>query len=161
MKQLGEELREHAGEIQRLWAEVLREPPLRLPPEHGLGELAQIIYDLIEVSILLPHDRGAHEKKIAAAIAHGERRRASGGEERIIFEEFAALREAIRRYLATCQVPRWKHREALIRMDMAISVAELAAIRGFHREAFERAGLWESLTRHLARQSPLLGLPEP
>jgi hypothetical protein len=81
--------------------------------------------------------------------------------EAVIFEEFSALREAIRRYLETCRVARWKRREALVRLDMAMSVTELAAVRGYHRAAFEQAGLWKSLTGNLARQSPLLGLPLP
>ena len=161
MQQLGTDLKEHAPEIMRLWAEVIQEPPLRLPPEHDLGELPEIVYDLIEVSLLHPHDIAAHEQKIADAVRHGERRRAAGVAEGVIWEEFAALREALRRYLARCRVPRWKHREALIRLDMAMSVAELAAIRGYHREAFERAGLWPTLIGQLARESPLLGLPVP
>jgi hypothetical protein len=52
-------------------------------------------------------------------------------------------------------------REARIRLDMATSVAELAAVRGFHRAEFERAGLWQTLTGRLARESPLLDLPLP
>jgi hypothetical protein len=161
MQQLGLDLKEHTPEILRLWAEVLSEPPLRLPPGHDPGELPEIIYDLIEVSLLRPHDRGAHEEKIAAAVRHGERRKQDGAGESFIFEEFAALREAIRRYLETCPVPKWKRREALMRLDMALSVAEIAAIRGYYRPAFERAGLWHMLLSQLARTSPLLGLPEP
>ena len=161
MHQLGIDLKEHAGEILRLWGKVLSEPPLRLPADHDPGNLPEVVYDLIEVSLLRPHDLSAHEEKIAAAVQHGERRRRDGSPESILFEEFAALREAIRRYLETCAVPRWKRREAVMRLDMALSVAELAAIRGYHRAAFEKAGLWESLVTQLARSSPLLGLPEP
>ena len=161
MRQLGINLEQHAPEILRLWRNVLSEPPLRLDPNHDPAELPQIIHDLIDVSLLRPHDLKAHEEKIAAAVRHGEERRRQGAGEQVIFEEFAALREAIRRYLATCQVPRWKRREALMRLDMAMSVAELAAIRGYYRPAFEKAGLWDTLLAQLARSSPLLGLPEP
>ncbi len=161
MQQLGRDLKEHAPEILRLWSKVIAEPPLRLPSDHDLGELPEIIYDLIEVSILHPHDLTIHEHKVRAAVRHGERRRAGGAEERIIYEEFTALREALRRYLESCRVPRWKFREALMRLDMAITITELAAVRGYHREAFEQVGLWEKLTSQLARQSPLLGLPAP
>jgi len=161
MQQLGLQLRDHAAEIRELWIQVIQEPPLRLPPEHDLGPLPAIIYDLIEVSLLHPLDMKFHEHKIVAALEHGERRRAAGFEERIIYEEFAALREAIRRYVAVCAVPRWKAREALIRLDMAISVAELAAVHGYNRELFEQIGKWTELPRQLARQSPLLDLPLP
>ena len=161
MKQLGVDLREHAPEILRLWREVMTEAPLRFPPQHDLGQLPQIINDLIEVSLLRPHDLKAHEDKIRDAIRHGERRKQEGTAEPIIYQEFAALREAIRRYLATCRVPKWKAREALMRIDMAMSVAEQAAIRGYYREGIEQIGLWDKVVSQLARTSPLIGLPDP
>lgn len=161
MLKLGLDLKAHASEIERLWREVIAEPPLRMPPEHDLGALPEIIHDLIEVSFLCPHDVSAHEEKVAAALQHGEMRRNAALEERILWEEFAALREALRRYLGACDIPRWKAREALMRLDMAISVAELAAVRGYNREMYEKLGKWEGLTREMAKLSPLLGLPEP
>ena len=161
MRQLGLDLKEHAPTILRLWQEVLTEPPLRLPPGHDPGELPTIIQDLIEVSILRPHEVQAHEAKIRDAVRHGERRRMDGAPETLIFEEFAALREAIRRYLELCEVPKWKRREALMRLDMALSVTEQASIRGYYRDAFEKAKLWDNMINQLARTSPLLGLPEP
>lgn len=161
MLQLGIDLKEHEPEVIRLFREVITEPPLRLPQDHDIGTLPVIIHELVEVSLLQPHNLAAHEAKITAAVAHGEHRRRGGFEERIIFEEFAAIREALRRYLDTCPIPRWKRREALIRLDMSLSVAELAAIRGYHRATLEQAGLWDSLIGQLARQSPLLGLPDP
>ena len=84
MHQLGLDLGEHAPEILRLWSKVIAEPPLRLPSAHDVGELPEIIYDLIEVSILHPHDLTMHEHKVAATVRHDERRRVSGTEERII-----------------------------------------------------------------------------
>jgi len=161
MRQLGIDLLEHEHVVLRLFREVIAEPPLRLPADHDLGGLPQVIHDLIEVSLLQPRSLAAHQEKIADAVRHGEWRRTHGSPERIIFEEFAALREALRRYLATCDSPRWVKREAIMRLDMAISVAELGSIRGYHRAAFEQAGLWESLVVNLAQQSPLLSLPEP
>ncbi len=92
---------------------------------------------------------------------HGERRRAEAVQERVIFEEFAALREAIRRYVETCSTPRRNRREAVMRLDMAMSVAEQGAIRGYYRSTFEQIGKWEQQIPLLASSSPLLGLPEP
>ena len=161
MRNLGIDLVEHAPELLRLAREIFDEMPLWRPPSHSIEPLAEVIHDLIEVSLLHPHDLAAHEHKVQAAIRYGERRRAEGVTEGFIFAELSALREAIRRYVATCPVPRTIAREALMRLDMAVSVAELAAIRGFHRAEFEQVGLWETLVGRLARESPLLGLPEP
>jgi len=161
MRQLGIDLREHEPEVLRLFREIITEPPVSLSADHDLGTIPQVIHDLVEVSLLQPNNLAAHEQKIQDAVAHGETRRAHGFTERVIFEEFAAIREALRRYLDSCPIPRWKRREAMMRLDMAVSVAELAAIRGFHRAAFEQAGLWGALVGGLAQQSPLLGLPIP
>lgn len=161
MRKLGIELTEHSPEILRLADEALSETGLWRPPNHSFTPLAEVVVDLIDASLLHPLDLAAHERKIAAAVAYGEQRRREGLTEQFIFGEFGAVREGIHRYLARCSSPRHIIRDARMRLEMAVSVAELAAIRGFHREAFERVGLWTSLTANLARESPLLGLPEP
>ena len=165
MRQLGIDLTEHVPEILGVAAEVLAETlaatPLALPPGHTLEPLAAVIVDLADASLLHPHDLAAHERKGAAAVRYGEQRRSEGVPERVIFAEFAALREALRRYLGRCGRPRPTVREARLRLDMAASVAELAAVRGYHRAEFERVGLWESLAGRLARESPQLDLPAP
>jgi hypothetical protein len=165
MQQLGIDLTEHVPDILRVAAAVLDETltdtPLELPSGHVLEPLAAVIVSLADASLLHPHDLAVHERKVADAVRYGERRRAEGVPERVIFAEFAALREALRRYLARCGRPRPAVREARIRLDMAASVAELAAVRGYHRAEFERAGLWGTLVGRLARESPLLDLPVP
>lgn len=161
MRQLGIELTEHSPAILRLASETLAETAIWRPPGHSFEPLAEVVVGFIDASLLHPHDLAVHERKVAAAVRYGEQRRAEGLSEMFIFAELAALREAIRSYLATCTSPRRTAREARMRLDMAISVAELAAIRGFHRGEFERTGLWDSLVGRLARESPLLGLPDP
>ena len=161
MRQLGIELTEHSPEILRLAEEALAETALWRPPGHSFEPLAEVVVGLVDASLLHSHDLTVHERKVAAAIRYGEERRAAGMSERLIFAELAALREALRTYLLRCASPRRTTREARMRLDMALSVAELAAIRGYHRAEFERVGLWDTLVGKLARESPLLGLPEP
>lgn len=161
MQQLGIDLAEHAPEILRLAGEAFAETALWRPAGHSFEALAEVVVGLIDASLLHPHDLAAHERKIAAAVQYGEQRRAQGVAEQFVFGEFGAVREAIHRYLERCGRPRRVIRDARMRLEMAISVAELAAIRGFHRAEFERVGLWDALVGKLARESPLLGLPEP
>ncbi len=161
MRQLGIELTEHAPLVLRLAESALAEMPLWRPPGHSFEPLAEVVVNLVDASLLHPRDLGVHERKIAAAIRYGEERREQGLSERFIFAEFTALREGLLEYLARCGRAPATVREARIRLDMAVSVAELAAIRGFHRATLEQAGVWDTLTRRLARESPLLGLPEP
>ena len=161
MQQLGIDLTDHAPEVLRLAGEAFAETALWRPPGHSFEPLAEVVVDLIDASLLHPHDLGAHERKIEAAVRYGERRRREGVAEQFIFGEFGALWEAIHRYLERCGRPRRVIRDARMRLEMASSVAELAAIRGYHRAEFERVGLWDTLVGKLARESPLLGLPEP
>lgn len=161
MKALGIDLKEHAPTVLQYWTEMLGEFPDTPPDVLKLEGLTTIIIALVEASLLSPHDLACHRSKIDAALKHGEQMRRLGHPERFIFEEFAALREALRRYLEACGTTARKRREALMRLDMASSVAELAVIRGYHRATLEEAGVWETLTLRLAESSPLLGLPEP
>ena len=161
MQQLGVDIMEHAPEILLLASQVLSEITPTRPHAHTFEPLAEVVVDLADASLVHPRDLAAHERKVAAAIRYGEQRRVDGVTEQFIFAEFSALREALRRYLAACGKPRPTVREARIRLDMAVSVAELAAIRGFHRAEFERVGLWDSLAGRLAHESPLLDLPAP
>lgn len=161
MRQLGVDLLEHAPEVLRFASEALAGTALWRPPDHTFEPLADVVVGLIDASLLHPTELAAHERKIAAAVRYGEQRRAEGMTAMFLIGEFAALRDGLRRYLERCASPRRTVRDALIRLDMAQTVAELAAMRGFHRDRFEEAGLWDTLVVKLARESPLLGLPLP
>ena len=161
MRRLGSDLLEHAPEILRFATDALAETALWRPPGHTFEPLADVVAGLIDASLLHPTELAAHERKIAAAVRYGEQRRAEGLTAMFLIAEFGALREGLRRYLEQSASPRRTTRDAIIRLDMAQTVAELAAMRGFHRDKFEQAGLWDTLVVKLARESPLLGLPIP
>lgn len=161
MRRLGIDLIARAPEVLRLAAEAFAETALWRPPGHTLEPLAEVIVGLVDASLVNPTEVPAHARKIEAAVRYGERRREEGLTDMFLIGEFTALREGLRRYVAQCASPPEVGRAALVRLDMAQSVAELAAMRGFHREAFERAGLWDALVVRLARESPLLDLPMP
>lgn len=161
MHELGLQLKENAPEIRRIWSKVMTEPPFALSQQHQLGEFSGIIHDIVDAAVLTPHDVAAHHRKITAAIAHGERCRQTGEPEHVIVRELAALREAIRRYLPKCTSSAHMARETLTRLDMAISVTELAATRGYNRDVFEAAGRWESLRDEMVQMSPLMWIAAP
>lgn len=161
MRRLGIDLLQHAPDVLRLAGEAMAETALWRPPRHTLEPLADVIVGLVEASLINPGELRAHERKIEAAVRYGERRRSEGLTDMFLVGEFAALREGLRRYVEQCASPPSVARPALVRLDMAQTVAELAAMRGFHRDKFEQAGLWETLVVRLARESPLRDLPPP
>ena len=161
MASLGPNLTERAPDILRLAASVLADTPLWRPPGHTFDALGDVLAELIGVALVHPHDLAAHERLVSASIRYGEVRDAAGVGERFIFAEFAALGEALRRFIAGEGVPRPEARAALVRLDLAMSVAQTAAIRGTHRAELEAVGLWDAFVGGLARESPLFGLPDP
>ena len=161
MPSLGPVLAERAPDILRLAAAVLADTPLWRPPDHSFDALGAVLAELIGVALVHPHDVAAHERLVTAAVRYGELRDREGVGERFIFAEFAALAEALRRFIASEGVPRADARAALVRLDMGMSVAQTAAVRGTHRSELEAAGLWDAFVGGLARQSPLFGLPRP
>ena len=161
MRCLGIDLVQHAPDVLRLAEEAMAETALWRPPRHTLEPLADVIVGLVDASLINPGELPAHERKIEAAVRYGERRRAEGFTDMFLVGEFAALREGLRRYVERCASPPSVARPALVRLDMAQTVAELAAMRGFHRDKFEQAGLWDTLVVRLALESPLRDLPPP
>lgn len=161
MRQLGLDLTSDADVILARWRELVSSSPFLRADPHGVDELLPVVEGLIGASVLSPDDLAAHERHVRAAVAHGERRRIEGADERQLWREFEALREAIRHAMGRRALPAELRHEAQIRLDMAISVAEMAAIRGFHRRMLERAGVWSELIPSMIRQSPLLDLPAP
>ena len=159
MHPLGLELTAHAPRVLERWTRLVAVAPYQRPADLGAGDLPRVVRGLIEASILHPETPAAHERHVQAAVDHGERRRREGADERAIWREFEALREAVREHLATLPLSPALGREARVRLDMAISVAEMAAVRGYHRDMLERTGAWAHLVPTMARQSPLVDLP--
>lgn len=161
MQQLGLDLTQGAPQILARWRELVSTMPSLRADEAGVDDLLPVIEGLIGASVLHPDDVSAHERHVYAAVAHGERRRREGAEERQLWREFEALREAIRHWMAGREMRPTLRHEAQIRLDMAISVAEMAAVRGYHRPLLEETGVWAQLIPNMVRHSPLLHLPEP
>ena len=86
---------------------------------------------------------------VDAAIALGERRRAAGLDAESVIEDFAALRQAIRRVLRALPHGSDRHVAALERFDTRTTLSMRASLLGHSRSQLERAGRWEEARRDL------------
>ena len=159
MKQLCIDLKARLPEIVEEVKLVAGEAPLDIPADHDVNALPHVVLGLIEASICTPVNERAHLEKVSAAVEHGETRRNQEYPESILFGEYAVVREALRRIVRRTGAKARRQTEALIRIDMAATVAELASLRGYHRRELEASGRWAGTIERLARESPLLTLP--
>lgn len=131
---------------------------LRLPPsDQGHVDLVpEVVVGIIEASLCAPADMEAHRKKVWAAAAHGEQRRTQGLSETTLLSEFSLLRQAFWSHIRGLPVSSADALEAVSRIDMAISLATMASLYGYHREELEGSGQWPSRIEQLVGDSPLL-----
>lgn len=150
-------LDEHVEEIVTEWLAVATEEPWSgLTRDERLNHLPDLVRGILDASLCTPAEPRAHREKVAAAIQHGMQRRRQGFDGTLLFAAYTFIREAMRRHLLECDLPRPAATEALLRIDIATTVASLASLRGFYRSEHEKHGRWEELVEEMARESLLL-----
>jgi hypothetical protein len=144
-------LRAALAEVLREWVELTQETPWHVEPDRfGLDAVNEVVRAILDVAMATTGDYAAHERLVRAAIAHGDQRRAQGRRDDAVLREYQALRESMWRFLERSGATPEESLPAILRVDVAISVATTAALRGYHRADAEPASLWEPrLLRHI------------
>lgn len=157
MRTLCEDLKSHVSEILLEWEQRVKEEPwYSLPADHRINSLPDVIVALVEASLCNPGDVAAHRKNVDAAAEHGGHRRVQQIPEHLLFTEYHLLRQAIWYYLVRKFGSRRETADAIMSIDMAISVATNASMWGYHREEIEALGKWEEGIERIARSSALV-----
>jgi hypothetical protein len=158
---LYEDLTAHAPEIVAYWGEYAGASPwLTLPEAERVDRLPTVVRALIEVALRAPPALPAIRDQVSEAAKHGERRRALGLPEALLFTEYHFLREAFWQYLSALSADERERGEAvgaMFRLDAAITTATSASLLGYHRARL--AGPPDRLPaalERLATHSPLL-----
>ena len=98
---------------------------------------------------------------VDAAIALGERRRAAGLDAESVIEDFAALRQAIRRVLRALPHGSDQHVAALERFDARTTLSMRASLMGHSRPQLEQAGRWAEARRDLVDETERMQAGRP
>jgi hypothetical protein len=110
--------------------------------------------ELIRLSCVLalrsPGDEAVRKDLVHAAVLHGEALFEGGYPDSYLFEELYRGRSAIWSHLVqqhgkTVRVIA----EAMLRIDITLSLASQASLRGYHRTAFEQRGTWPHVIEEL------------
>ena len=152
-----DDIKAHVSEVLLEWEQLVRQQPwYSLPPDHRIDSLPDVIVGLVDASLCSPEDPEAHRQKVSAAANHGTHRREQGIPDHLILTEYHLLRQAIWRYLTRHHPPSDTTREAIMRIDAAISLGTNASMWGYHRPEIEALGKWEEGMERIAASSPFL-----
>ena len=126
-----------------------------MEPEHyGLDSLHEAMRAVLDVSLGDGGDKAASERLIRSAAAHGDQRRVQAVGDDAVLREYHALRTALWRYLLQTPMPPSEALTAILRVDVAITVATPAALRGYHRSDMPATPEWaDELLRYIASGS--------
>jgi hypothetical protein len=128
------ELRNDLAPILAAWEAVSAEEPWHVHPErYGLDSLHETVRAVLDVALGDGGDAEASERLVRAAVAHGDQRRVQAVGDEAVLREYHALRAALWRYLRELSIPASEALTAISRVDVVITVATTAALRGYHR----------------------------
>ena len=109
---------------------------------------------MLDVALGDGGDKAATERLVRAAAAHGDQRRVQGVGDDALLREYHALSATLWRYLLKAPMPAAEALTAIFRVDVVITIATTAALRGFHRSDMPLAPDWaENLLRYIATSS--------
>ena len=149
---------DYAGIVAE-WERLSVEEPWHVDPRrYGIDSLHETIRAVLDVATWSGADTSAHERLVRTATKHGEQRRSQGTGDDALLREYHALRAAIWRFMERSSVPASEALAVIVRIDIAISVATTAALRGYHRSELPPSKGWEAeivrqvqaASRHLA-----------
>jgi hypothetical protein len=127
------------------WEQLSREEPWHVDPHrYGIDALHETMRAVLDIATWGGTDTFAPERLVRTAVAHGEQRRAQGASDDAVLREYHALRAALWRFLQR-SVPQGPAAiGAILRVDVAIGVATIVALRGFHRGELASGTSWEA-----------------
>lgn len=149
------ELRDDLALVLSEWEAVSVEEPWHVRPEqYGLDSLHETMRAVLDVSLGDGGDKAASERLVRSAAAHGDQRRVQEVGDDAVLREYHALRTALWRYLGHVSMPASERLTAIWRVDVAITVATTAALRGYHRSDMPPSPEWaDELLRYIATGS--------
>ena len=147
-----ERVTEHVPQLLRRFTDVTeQEPWIHLPADYRVNFLAEVVSMATRLALRSPDDEELCRRLVHGAARHGENRLEQGLPDAIIFQELYLVREALWLHIkeSSGDLESGLAAEAIVRIDMALSIASKASLRGYHRPAFEKRGDWPQMIDQL------------
>jgi hypothetical protein len=142
----------------KIWQQITAADPWHLHPDRfGVDSLTQVIGAILDVAMTDSMSGDADERLIRSASAHGDQRRTQGVDDGMVLREYHALRVALWKALRDSASSAGEAFDAVIRVDVALTVATTAALQGYHRADRVSGSQWSiELDAQVATGSALL-----
>ena len=158
MSQLCDDLTRDPARIVALWERAVAAEPWILPRQLAKPDFVpDLVRAIAAATVCLPPTRESVLALAEAAARHAAGRAAEGVDHARVVIEYYFLRNAIWAYFG-----RWRRDaaqeelQAIVYVDVAISVATRAALLGYYRRQFEADGEWPEALDRLVDEIPLL-----
>lgn len=165
-QKIAREVKENAPQILALFDEVTQEEPwIHLPQGYKTETLAGIIRHVVDLSLLDPGNPERCRTLLYTGAHHGRTRQTQAFSDTFLLQEMYLLRQSIWAFVRRCDAAHTPLTfEAILRIDMALSLTTKAALRGYHHDHFESRGQWpgtlEDLTSDWRAPPPVQGTKE-
>lgn len=158
-QQVGAWIRENkdllARRIVAEWREMgTREVWFGLPPAMQFDHLPDVISAFSEAALIRDFERESTTSALETSAVHGHHRQIEGFPESFLYTEYHLLRRSMWHFLSETVAPDDAIR-SVYRMDVGITLATMAALRGFHRATFEERGDWPAALFRVLDELPL------
>ena len=165
MQALCDDLKSNTRAIALLWDVAVDLEPWILPRQHARSDFVPELVSLIADCILC--SRPSRESVLAlaqAAARHAGARASSGADATRVVFEYYLLRNAMWTYFRQRNSPPaggtdGKEVQAILFVDVAISMATRAALLGYHRPELEAQDRWSGALDRLVDETPLMWAP--
>lgn len=150
--EIAESITEHVPRVLEQFGTVTRQEPwIHLPQGYRANYLGDVISLSTTLALQSPHDEELCRQLLHRAADHGQTRLGQGLSDSVLFQELYLARESLWTYVMDQHGAEGGGlvSEAIIRIDMALSLAAKAALRGYHRPAFEERGTWPGVIDQL------------
>jgi hypothetical protein len=149
-----EDLQEHAHEIVNEWNRLAQNQPRLsdLPMAYRWDSLPRAVSGLLGATLCAPRDRAMQRELVEAALAHGQHRRTSDIPPDMVFTEYALLHDAVWRHIQRVEEPK-QQLEAILKVDIGISLATRASLTGYHHTELKANGAWADVVNHLVEEA--------
>jgi hypothetical protein len=125
-----------------------------LPPVMDFDHLPDVIAGLADTALASDFLRTHAQRSLELSALHGHHRQIEGFPEQFVYTEYHLLRRSMWHFLGETVAPDDAAR-SVSRLDVAITLATMAALRGYHRTTFEARGDWPAALLRVLDEMPV------
>lgn len=157
MQEICEDLKRHTPQLLKLWEVALEREPWILPRLHARSDFVpEVIAAIADTTLCAPPARESVLALATVAARHASARALLGVDHSRVVLEYYILRNAVWSYFHEGDNGEPAELQAILFVDVAISIATRAALLGYYRRELEAEGRWEGALDRLVDETPLM-----